>query len=40
MWALRWVASIINRSSLGPLPASSAKIVLKTPRRLQWRNLF
>lgn len=32
--ALRCVASIINRSGLGPLLASSAKIRLNTPSRL------
>ena len=33
--ALRWVASIINRCGRGPLLASSAKILLNTPSRLQ-----
>src|SRR5450631_754847 len=37
-WAFRWVASIINRHGLPPLRASAAKILLKTPRRLQRTN--
>lgn len=36
--AVRWVASIISLSGLLPLAASSAKIRLNTPRRLQRMN--
>ena len=36
--AFRCVASIMIRSGLPPLPASSAKILLNTPRRLQRTN--
>ena len=34
-WALRWVASIINRPSFPAVFANSVKILLKTPIRLQ-----
>ena len=37
-WAFRWVASIISRRGLPALRASSAKILLNTPRRLQRTN--
>jgi len=37
-WAFRWVASIISRDGLPALRTSSAKILLKTPRRLQRTN--
>src|SRR3954451_9980224 len=36
--AFRWVASIINRFGVPPLRASSANILLNTPRRLQRTN--
>ena len=37
-WAFRWVASIISRSDLAALRASSAKILLNTPSLLHRTN--